>query len=744
MRQQIKSLGLSYNWEAELATCRDDYYKHEQKIFLEFLEQKIAYRKESYVNWDPVDNTVLANEQVIDGKGWRSGAIVERKKLNGWFLRVSDYADELLKEIDNLKDWPNSVKNMQQKWLGKSEGAIINFEIENYNQKLKVYTTRPETIFGASFCAIAPQHPIALELAKEDKDLKEFIEEANKVATSQEAIDRTEKLGFKTKLEIKHPFIKNKKLPLYVANFILLEYGSGAVFACPAHDQRDYDFAKKYDLDIKYVVENPKSKDLDDSKAFTGHGKMINSDFLNSLNASEAKEKIINKLEELSLGQRKVNFKIRDWGVSRQRYWGCPIPIIYCNDCGAVPVPKEDLPVKLPEKVDFSKAGNPLANHPSWKHVDCPKCGKKAERETDTFDTFFESSWYFLRFLDSKNKDHAFDKDLADKYLGVDCYIGGIEHAVLHLLYARFFTKALADIGYLTKREPFKQLITQGMVTNMSFKDEDGGWLDVSNIAKEGDKYINLENKSVAYPQRIEKMSKSKKNGVNPQEIISTYGADTARLFMLSDSPVEKDLEWSDSGLEGAWKYLNKIWKFVHNFKNKYPEIKDFKYGQESNREQKALLISLNQQIDNIGKNFSQINLNKAIANIRELSNSIFSYKIKNNLDAEIINFCLKHFAILISPAIPHFSAEISNILNINLEEQTWPKINKDYLEKNSFILALQINGKLRATIELDKNISATDQENAALDHEAIRSRLEGKEIKKIINIPGKIFNVVI
>ena len=744
MRQQLKSIGLSYDWEQEFATCDANYYKHEQKFFLDFLKNGLAYRKESYVNWDPVDQTVLANEQVIDGRGWRSGAEIERKKLSGWFLRVSNYAEELLTELDNLKDtWPNSVLAMQNKWLGKSQGALIDFEMIARKDKLKIYTTRPETLFGASFCAIAPEHPLALELGQNNKEIADFITDATRNNLSQEMIDKAEKLGIDTGLKIKHPVKEGHELPLFIANFILMEYGTGAVFACPAHDSRDFEFATKYNLPIIPVVK-PQEGELTDplESAYEGDGILYNSEFLDGLDAVAAKALMIERLSKLSIGKEQINYKLRDWGISRQRYWGCPIPIIYCNACGTVPVPESDLPVTLPEDVDFSQSGNPLANHPKWKYVACPKCGKDAQRETDTFDTFFESSWYFLRFCDSQNSEIGFSKEKADKFLPVDQYIGGIEHAVLHLLYARFFTKALRDTGYVSHNEPFNNLLTQGMVTNLSFKDKDGNWNDVSNIIKQDDKYINALSKEQVFPQRVEKMSKSKKNGVSPVEIISGYGADTARLFMLSDSPAEKDLEWSEAGLEGAWKYINKIWRFVNNFQQEYNNYESCNLADYKNNK---LLNKVNLSIVNFTADIEKFHFNKAVARIRELSNMILEYKIKNQQDINLIYYAFSVYIQLLYPLTPHFALALWDNLGYqdNLEEKLLPKIDKSLLASETNNIAVQINGKLRATFELAKDADREEQKNAALELSAVKQRISGLAIKKVIVVPGKIVNIV-
>ncbi|MEP2815745.1 MAG: leucine--tRNA ligase, partial [Alphaproteobacteria bacterium] len=565
MRRQLKTMGLSYDWDRELATCEPGYYRHEQKMFLDFLANGLVYRKESWVNWDPVENTVLANEQVIDGRGWRSGALVEKRQLSQWFLKITDYAEELLKGIETLDRWPDRVRLMQENWIGRSEGAHVRFQFDGRDGQLDIYTTRPDTLFGASFCAVAANHPLAQELARGNPDLADFVAECNRLGTSEAAIETAEKMGFDTGVKVLHPFIDGHTLPVYVANFVLMDYGTGAIFGCPAHDQRDLDFARKYGLPVLPVVA-PKGTDATavtvGDEAFTDDGLLINSDFLDGLAVPDAKSKIIDRLEDMGIGTRAVNYRLRDWGVSRQRYWGCPIPIIHCGDCGIVPVPETDLPVELPADVDFSETGNPLARHPSWKHVACPTCGKPAERETDTFDTFFESSWYFARFCNPAS-DAPLDRAAVDYWLPVDQYIGGIEHAVLHLLYSRFFTRALKKCGYLSVEEPFAGLLTQGMVCHQTFKDAAGKWLLPSQVVFDGDAAKHAETGQPVTLGRSEKMSKSKKNVVDPEAIIGAYGADTARLFMLSDSPPDRDLEWTDAGVDGAWRYLNRLWRLV-------------------------------------------------------------------------------------------------------------------------------------------------------------------------------------
>ena len=568
MRAQLKKLGLSIDWAREFATCDAAYYTHEQAMFLDFLDAGLVERRESTVNWDPVDQTVLANEQVIDGKGWRSGADVEQKQLTQWFLKISDHAEELLGALDGLERWPEKVRLMQANWIGRSEGLACSFEMvapHGDHAALEIYTTRPDTLYGASFCAISPDHPLAISLAEDNPALAAFRADCAKRGTSEADIEAGEKLGFDTGLTVKHPLDADWHLPVYVANFVLMGYGTGAIFACPAHDQRDLDFALKYDLPVRTVVRPKNEVDFTvTATAYTGDGIMVNSGDLDGLSPQAARDKIIARFEDSGKGERRVNFRLRDWGISRQRYWGCPIPIIHCPDCGAVPVPRAALPVELPEDVSFDKPGNPLDHHPSWKHVDCPACGTAAARETDTFDTFIDSSWYFARFAGLAD-DSPTDKKAVDYWLPVDQYIGGIEHAILHLLYARFYARAMHITGHLSVKEPFDGLFTQGMVNHETYKGPDGQWLAPQDIVRsEAGAVLASDNKTPVAIGGVEKMSKSKKNVVDPDDIIARYGADTARWFMLSDSPPERDVQWTQDGIEGAWRYVQRVWRLFN------------------------------------------------------------------------------------------------------------------------------------------------------------------------------------
>ncbi len=715
MRDEIKSIGISYDWNTELATCDAEYYQHEQAMFLDFLEKGIAYRKQAKVNWDPVDQTVLANEQVIDGRGWRSGALVEQRTLDQWFLKITDYAEELLNELDNLTEsgWPARVTAAQREWIGKSEGASIKWKVIDSDQSIEVFTTRPETIFGASFIGISAGHEIALELAENNAEIDAFVKKCEALGTAKEAIDTAEKEGIDTGLRVNHPFIEGKEIPVYIANFVLMGYGTGAVFACPAHDERDFEFATKYGLEITQVVEGGKPP-------YTGDGKLINSDFLNNLSVSEARTKAISELVSANIGEGKINYKLRDWGISRQRYWGCPIPIIHCDDCGTVPVPKSNLPVKLPEDVDFSQEinGNPLEHHPTWKQTTCPSCGKPATRETDTFDTFFESSWYFIAYATGLN---SIGKDKINQLLPVNNYIGGIEHAVLHLLYARFFTKALRDTGYHNVNEPFKALLTQGMVCHESYKNEADEWLYPEEVTKTKDGAIDKNGNKVTIG-RSEKMSKSKCNTVSPQEIITEFGADTARMFMLSDSPPDKNIEWTSEGARGIRKFLDRLITLASKVQDNEPA--------------EANLKSIHKTIKEVADDFENNRFNKAIARIRELTSAIEKEPTKQGIEAIVQ---------LLNPICPHVTEELWNQLGNGtiIANLDFPTFNEELAKDEGIIIGVQVNGKLRGDLAINDNMSDDDIKHAAQELERVKANTEGKQIRKVIYVPNRIVNIV-
>ena len=932
MKSELKMIGLSVDWEREIATCLPNYYKHEQEIFLDFVKAGLAYQKESYVNWDPIDNTVLANEQVIDGRGWRSGALVEKKKLTQWFLKVSEFSQELLDELKNLKGWDERVLAMQENWIGRSEGLKLKFEITENGGEVEVYTTRPDTLFGASFIAISPNHPIATEISLKNPEIKAFIDNCNKSAVDEASLEKQPKNGIKTGLKAIHPFDKNIVLDIFIANFVLMDYGTGAVFGCPAHDERDFEFAKKYDLKIKQVVANfeeflqkneiinflePKIQeiatnlhknsknetdfvekaynfvrdeinhcmddksflsqkpflkasevlenkigfcfgkcallaailraknvpcgfsdqllmldedisdkkiihtlnavylrdlkkwirldprgnkpedvnakfDLDNeflayearqefdeinnlgiyanlpkevfelyeksknnaeiidnlfdktsamliNKPFCEDGIIINSEFLSGLSVADAKKKAIEKAILLEVGQKQINYRLRDWGVSRQRYWGCPIPMLYLEDGRVVAVPKDQLPLELPDDVVFDGKGNPLDSHPTWKYttfIDEDGTKHKATRETDTFDTFFESSWYFLRFISPRDENQAFDRDLVNKFMPVDQYIGGVEHAVLHLLYARFFVKALKKCGYLDFNEPFKNLLTQGMVCHKTFKNEDGKWVFPSDVIEKNGELIDFKSGKKVQEGRSEKMSKSKKNVVEPAGIIDAYGADTARLFMLSDSPVDRDLEWSDSGIDGAWRYVNRVWKLVCSF----VDGQNFNV-QDSKKDEEIIKLS-HKTIKEVGEEYQKMGFNRAIAKIREFSNTLEKFEG----DKKTMHQALKTLTLLIAPIMPHLAEECwSKLGEKNLvANEPFPQFDEKLTIDSSVKIAIQVLGKLRSVIEVAKGLSREELEKLAREDFKVAKFLENKEIKKVIVIPDKLVNFVV
>jgi leucyl-tRNA synthetase len=754
MRAQLKTMGLAIDWEREIATCRPEYYRFEQKMFLDFLKAGLAYRKESWVNWDPVDNTVLANEQVIDGRGWRTGALVEKRKLSQWFLKITHFADELLSAIGTLDRWPEKVRIMQENWIGKSQGCRFFFELSGGHADLEVFTTRPDTLFGASFVAISPNHPLAAKLAEGDADLAEFIAECNRMGTSEAALEQAEKKGWRTPVTAEHPFVKGWHLPVYVANFVLMEYGTGAIFGCPAHDQRDLDFARKYDLPVKPVVipadADPASFQVG-SEAYAGPGLLRNSDFLDGMEVEAGKKAAIAKIESLGRGQGTTMFRLRDWGVSRQRYWGCPIPIIHCPDCGVVHVPEDQLPVTLPDDVTFDQPGNPLARHATWKHVKCPSCGKDAERETDTFDTFIESSWYFLRFADPRNEQVAFDKELVKYWLPVDNYIGGIEHAVLHLLYSRFWTRALSHVGYLDLPEPFGGLFTQGMVTHATFQDADGKWMFPTDVEIQGTAAKKIADGSPVTVGPVIKMSKSKKNVVDPEGIIGSYGADAARLFMMSDSPPDRDLEWTEAGIDGAWRYINRLWRLVTEPGFDLPAANSAQpdsFGADAT----AIRRAAHKAAAGVGEDIEGYRFNSAVAKLRTFTNALgdalSKLAAKGTVGADegwAAREALEYMAQIVQPVMPHLAQEMWAELGHAdlLVERNWPVADPSLVVDDSVTIGVQVNGKLRATLTLARDCAQDVAQAAALADANVQRALEGKEPRKVIVVPNRIVNIV-
>ncbi len=750
MRDQLKSMGLSIDWSRELASCDPEYYQHQQSMFLDFLEEGLVYRKKSKVNWDPVDMTVLANEQVIDGKGWRSGAQVVQKDLTQWFFKITDAAGDLLECLDQLKRWPDKVRLMQANWIGKSVGAKIRFSIADNNDtkisELDIFTTRPDTLFGASFMAIAADHPLSLELEKNNSALKEFNQECRELGTSVVAVETAEKKGFDTGLTVKHPFIDGKTLPLFVANFVLMGYGTGAIFGCPAHDQRDLDFARTYNLEVTPVVAPLEGSAQITDTAYTGDGKLINSDFLNGMKKEEAIEAVISSLRKTKINGvagaiKETNYKLRDWGLSRQRYWGCPIPVVHCDDCGIIPEKKENLPVVLPDDVSFEIPGNPLQLHPTWANTTCPKCSKPAKRETDTMDTFVDSSWYFARFT-SPNAKTPVSREKANHWLPVDQYIGGIEHAILHLLYARFFTRAMKQTKHLDLKEPFEGLFTQGMVVHETYRDQSGKWLQPSELRfeeKDGArKAFTLDSGEEVTIGNIEKMSKSKRNVVDPDEIIATYGADTARWFMLSDSPPERDVIWTDAGIEGAWRFVQRVWRVV---------------GQVSNLDASGKLIpddltrNAHRTLDKVGKMIADLRFNNAVAQIYSLLNAIEkSANNSNQHHSPAIVDATKIIVQLFAPMMPHLAEECWKKLGSNtmVAQAPWPKVDPALLEVSQITMPIQINGKRRAEIEVDPNASNDEINAAVMKMDVVKKALDGQMPKRVIVVPKRIVNIVV
>ncbi|MBH21621.1 MAG: leucine--tRNA ligase [Rhodobiaceae bacterium] len=760
MRDQLKLLGLSIDWTKEIATCDPEYYAHEQKLFLDFYKKGLVSRKKSKVNWDPVDHTVLANEQVIEGKGWRSGATVEIRELTQWFFNITNYAEDLIEKLQTLDKWPEKVKIMQNHWIGKSTGLQFKFEIENSPfpefDTLEVFTTRPDTLFGASFVAIAADHPIAKELEKIGNEAEKFIKECRSKGTTLAEIEKAEKMGFNTGIQVKHPFMENTKLDIFIANFVLMEYGTGAIFGCPAHDQRDLDFARKYDLGVTPVVipDNETEENFTINEvAYTGDGKIFNSQFLNGLSIQEAKDTVINRMLEnqinkLPQGTPKITYRLRDWGISRQRYWGCPIPVVHCKKCGIVEVHIENLPVRLPDDVDFNNPGNPLERHPTWKHTECPSCKGDAIRETDTFDTFVDSSWYFARFCSPKSGDPV-DTDAVNYWLPVDQYIGGVEHAILHLLYSRFFTRAMKESNYVKLEEPFAGLFTQGMVTHETYKDHDGKWIFPEEVIYEDGKPIHVETGKPVTVGQIESMSKSKKNIIDPQNIVETYGADTARWFILSDTPPERDIQWTDKGVEASSKFIQKAWKLINDGKSKLPKNNQ-NIPQKFSSEAIEIRKVTHRAISDVTDALDNLRFNRAIAHVYELSNQIQIIFSENNKYNDISALyakreCLETYCQLFSPMAPHLAEECWKILECSdiIAEKAWPKLIKEYLEEEEVLIIVQVNGKKRGVIMIPKDTNRSTIEDEALALDNVK-KIITSEIKKIIYVPNRIINVVI
>ena len=734
MKGQLERLGLSIDWEREISTCDEKYYKQQQILFLFFLKKNLLYKKESYVNWDPIDQTVLANEQVVDGKGWRSGAVIEKKKLSQWFLNITKDSDELLESIENLKGWPDKVKLMQKNWIGKSIGCEIDF-FTNNDKKIKIFTTRPDTIFGASFIAIAPDHPFT-KIFETDKNFLSFKNEALKYIAIESSLSKNEKLGFKTSFYAFHPFIKNKKLPIYVSNFILMDYGTGAIYGCPAHDPRDLEFALKYNLEILPVVTPNKSQSLTvKNEAYVDDGFIINSDFLNDLSVKDAQKKIIEVVEQRKIGNSKTIYRLKDWGISRQRYWGCPIPILYREDGKIISVPEKDLPITLPKDVDLSKPGNPLENHPTWKYTTCPETGMKAIRETDTLDTFVDSSWYFLRFCSPLEQSHPFNEEDVNYWMPVDQYIGGVEHAILHLLYSRFFTIALKNEFKFKFSEPFKNLFTQGMVCHPTFKTEKGEWVFPKDAKFENGKYF-LNNNIKVIKGDSQAMSKSKKNVVDPDDIIKIYGSDTVRWFILSDSPPDRDIQWSDSGVQGAYKYIQKIWRTSEKISN---------YQKINENFDKSFLIKVDILIKEISECIEKFQMNVAVAKLYTFLNIINDEVERLGVDKNNLTDVFKKYLIIISAFIPYIANECWEKITkkTDLAVQEWPKFNNESLKKDEFNVVVQINGKKRAIINAINNETEENIFSKSLAIKNIKVILDEKKVIKKIFIKNKLLNIV-
>jgi leucyl-tRNA synthetase len=748
MRDQLKLLGLSIDWSREFATCDPAYYGRQQAWFLQLLKRGLVYRKEGVVNWDPVDHTVLANEQVIDGRGWRSGALVEKRKLTQWFLRITDYADDLVEGLKTLDRWPDKVRLMQENWIGKSRGLRFRFQFadsapEGFDEGLEVYTTRPDTLFGASFVGLAPDHPLSERLAASDPDLAAFIADCRKGGATEAEIETQEKVGRFTGLTVAHPFDPSIRLPVWIANFILSDYGTGAIFACPAHDQRDLDFARKYDLPVLPVVlppgADPQTFQVGE-EAYTGPGALFRSRFLDGLDIEAGKAAAIERIEAAGQGQGATVYRLRDWGVSRQRYWGCPIPVVHCAACGVQPVPADQLPVALPDDVTFDVPGNPLLRHPTWRHTTCPTCAGPAERETDTLDTFVDSSWYFARFADPFAQA-PIDKEAADYWLPVDQYIGGVEHAVLHLLYARFITRALTDDGLMSVREPFAGLFTQGMVTHETYKGADGAWVEPTDVALETVEGVRRARRvstgEIVQIGDVEKMSKSKKNVVAPQEVLEEYGVDAGRLFVLSDSPPERDVQWSTGGVEGAWRFVNRVWSEIEGFDPTFVAPADQEAAQ-------ALRRVTHKAIKAVSEGFDAFRFNSAIARLYEFVAAIKSApadKVGSEARAEALLALVR----LVAPIVPHLAEESWRALGQDglVVDAPWPVFDPALAADDALVLPIQVNGKRRGEITVPIDTAETAIEQIALSDEGVRRHLEGLTVRKVIVVKGRIVNIV-
>lgn len=755
MRKQLKSMGLSLDWSREFATCDPEYYQHEQAMFIDFMAKGLVERKSSKVNWDPVDHTVLANEQVIDGRGWRSGALVEQRELSQWFLKITNYSEDLLQSLDRLDNWPEKVRLMQRNWIGRSEGLLLRWVLDNApagHTELEIYTTRPDTLYGASFMAIAADHPLAKAVAENNPELATFCETCSRMGTSVAAIETAEKMGFNTGLFASHPLDANWKVPIYVANFVLMDYGTGAIFGCPGHDQRDLDFARKYGLPVTQVVAPTDAttaaqaaKDIASGTAFDGDGVMVNSRELNGLSPSAAFDAVAVSLEKQVLAgkpvaARKVNFRLRDWGVSRQRYWGCPIPVIHCADCGIVPVPKADLPVRLPEDVSFDKPGNPLAHHPSWKHVNCPICGGKATRETDTFDTFIDSSWYYARFC-SPHAKVPVDAASAKYWMGVDQYIGGIEHAILHLLYSRFYSRAMQATGHIHMDEPFSSLFTQGMVVHETYKSASGEWVLPTDAVKTDSGWIHASTGEALTTGGIEKMSKSKKNVIDPDAIIESYGADTARWFMLSDTPPERDIEWTDAGAAGAWRFTQRLWRMAN-------ETAALAVGAMHDDKGKPLRQVTHRTIAAVTDDLMNLRFNRAIARLYELSNAVGSALQKSERssgESAALWEAAEALVLLFAPMMPHLAEECWKVLghDVAVVDSAWPKADPALTAMDEVTMAIQVNGKRRDEVRVPKGATRELLEPMVLALESVIRALDGKPVTKFIVVPDRIVNIV-